>query len=233
MRLVLVTFLCVAASLWGLLVLYAQYVQLDHAMLITNIRAGSNFSDKQTLKKAIADYDRVIAVLPCNAPLYQDLLLLTAHSADMAMAEPYAEDVGFYLEKTLETLSALLSCTPHDGKVWLDFATINNYYEGFTGRSLEAYKMSQRVTPSESWLAEKRIIFALKFQPFLDTEALAAVRSDLETLGRGAGFRMPNILKLSGLKSKEELEKFFFGARPVTPQSLGESVGGDKNSSIA
>jgi hypothetical protein len=209
MKTALFLFICTAAAVWSGLVFYTKYVRLDHQTLIQNIKADNGTNDKGALVKAIADYEQTIAFVPCDIALHQDLALLAARGADIAMAEPYGQDTDFFLGKSLDAMASSLSCNPRNGEVWLDFAIINNYYEGFTTRSLQAFKRSQHVTPNEAWLAEKRVIFALEFRPLLDAEAIAAVRSDLATLERGAGFRIPVILKASGLKSPKELVDFF------------------------
>lgn len=158
---------------------------------------------------AIESYENALRIFPCNAGLYRDLLRLTSVGADIALAQPYADDSDFYLGKTIEVLASRLSCAPTDSKVWLDYAMINTYREGFTGTSLAAFKMSQKVAPGESWLAEKRIIFALKFYPLLDAAAIAATRSDLATLDRQSQFRINGIVRTYGIKSEQDLRALF------------------------
>ena len=196
--------LCMAATIWSVLALSAQYVRLEYGGLISAIRSGTSTAEQLKVDKAIAHYESITRIVRCNAQLQRELALLSIYGADIADAE-----VDTYLGKTLHTLSSLLSCMPTDGKAWLDYATLNTTREGFTGRSLAAYKMSQRVTPGESWLAEKRLLFALKVRPLFDAEALKAATSDIDTLQRGHPMRILAVLKEANLKSADDLYALF------------------------
>ena len=87
-----------------------------------------------------------------------------------------------------------------------------SYREGFNKRSLNAYKMSQQVSPGESWLAEKRLLFAVKFRPLFDAPALEAARKDIATLERAAAFRLKNVFKAANVNSVEDLYALFKNA---------------------
>jgi len=200
---------CMAASVWALLALYAQYVRLEHRNLLSQIEERKAAVALPKIEEAIADYEHAMRIVPCNILLHKDLALLAAQGADLAMTQPYGEDIDYYLEKTLNVLSSQLSCAPMDGKAWLEYAIINSHREGFTEHSLNAYKMSQRVTAGEAYLAERRMVFAVQFRPLFDAEAVAAARSDLVTLKRAAIFRMQNIIKAGGLKTEEEVYALF------------------------
>lgn len=208
MRIAFLSILVVCALVWIALVLYTQYVQFSHRSLLTAIYGRSNDVTVENLDAAITDYTNTLRILPCSARLHSDVILLNTKAADIAMKEGIEEEYDFYLSNTLTALESLLSCTPADGKAWLDYATLNTYREGFTEQSLAAFKMSQSVTPGEAWLAEKRLRFALMFGPLLDEEAIKAVKSDFATLDRGAPFRLGLIMQATG-KSKEELYELF------------------------
>lgn len=207
--------LSAASALWAYFAISAQSLSFRHYDLITAIRSGAaeEMPKQAEVDAAIVEYELAVRQIPCNVALYTELALLSAQGVDLAMAKPYTEGVDGYLEKTMDTLAAQLACTPTDGKAWLDYALSGIYREGFTERSLEAYKLSARVTPGESWLAEKRMLFALKFRPFFDKEALAAAQNDLTTLERAHPNRMAAVLKSAELDSADELRVLF--ARPI------------------
>lgn len=207
MRLAFLSSLCVAAIAWAGLAIYAQYVQISHAKLLLTMDSEAPALD--VLDEAIESYENALRIFPCSVGLYYDLLRLTSFGADIVMAQPYADESDFYLAKTMEVLADRLSCSPTDSKAWLDYAMLNTYREGFTGTSLAAFKMSQKVAPGESWLAEKRIIFALKFYPLLDKAALQAARSDLTTLDRESQFRINYIVRTYNIKSEKDFRALF------------------------
>ena len=198
--------LCMVSCIWAGLALYAQTVRLEHFSLISSIKAGSAVAGQPALNRAMR-------IVPCSVPLHREAALLLTQSVDNIIVAPDAHDSSeedAYLSKTLQVLGSLLACTPMDGKAWLDFAMVNTYREGFTPRSLEAYKMSERVSPGESWLAEKRLLFALEFRPLFDTEARAAAGNDLKTLEIAHPNHMNAVLKASQVGSLQKLYALFF-----------------------
>lgn len=201
--------LAISSCIWAAMAITAQYVRLEHRSLIAEIRQNTAVVTLPELDTAIAKYEHALQFVPCNAGLYKDISLLTAYGTDIAMAQNM-EDDNYYLAKTLDTLESLVACSPMDGKAWLDIATLNNFYEGFTDNSLNAYKMSQRVTAGESWLAQKRLLFALQFLPLFDKEALAAARSDIATLQRAHPNHLTSILKAAEVKKVDELYGLFY-----------------------
>ena len=209
-RITLLVILCAVSSVWAALALSAQFIQLKNHSLIASIYSGKmQASEQPELEKVIASYEKMMRFVPCNVPLSRDLTLLLTQNADIALATPDGPGEDTYLAKTLDALVSLLSCTPTDGKAWLDYATLNTYREGFTARSLNAYKISERVSPGESWLAEKRLLFALKFRPLFDEAGREAARKDIATLERANHYRINAILKTYHLKSTQDLYPLF------------------------
>lgn len=207
MRLLIASSLCVAAMVWAGLSMYVQYVQFRHTKLLMTLDSEMPMLD--ALDDAIQSYQAALHIFPCNVALYGDVLRLTSFGADVALAQPYADESDFYLGKTMDVLTDRLSCAPTDGKAWLDYAMINTYREGFTDTSLSALKMSQKVAPEEAWLAEKRIMLALKFYPLLDKAAMEAARSDMATLSRESQFRINEIIRIYRITSDKDLRALF------------------------
>lgn len=207
MRLLIASSLCVAAMVWAGLSMYVQYVQFRHTKLLMTLDSEMPMLD--ALDDAIQSYQAALRIFPCNVALYGDVLRLTSFGADVALAQPYADESDFYLGKTMDVLTDRLSCAPTDGKAWLDYAMINTYREGFTDTSLSALKMSQKVAPEEAWLAEKRIMLALKFYPLLDKAAMEAARSDMATLSRESQFRINEIIRIYRITSDKDLRALF------------------------
>jgi hypothetical protein len=213
MRALQITFfslLCALSMIWALLALSAQLVHLEHRQLITAIQNNTMPAPKkQELDRAIASYEWIMHFVSCNAQLHNDLALLLTKNADLAVIASDAATEDKSLAKTLATLTSLLSCTPMNGKAWLDYAMLNTYLEGFNKRSLNAYKMSQQVSPGESWLAEKRLLFAVKFRLLFDAAALEAANKDIATLERAALFRLKNVFKAANINSVQDLYALF------------------------
>lgn len=213
MRILQITFfilLCAISFIWAVIAISAQLVRLENHTIISAIYSNATPAPKQQdIEKAIASYEWIMHFVPCNAQLHKDLALLLTKNTDLAVSNSDAVAEDKYLAKTLETLASQLSCTPMDGKAWLDYATLITYREGFNRSSLSAYKMSEHVSPGESWLAEKRLLFALKFRPLFDTEALEATSKDIATLERAAPFRLSIIFKAANLNSVQDLTLLF------------------------
>jgi hypothetical protein len=191
-----------------------QATRFTHRDILTNIRSADIAQSPTEITNAIADYERVVTILPCNTALNADLSLLLAARTDDAMLESDTAGADTALEQMQNQLGSLLACTPMNGKAWLDFAVINTYIEGLTPRSLGAYKMSAYVAPGESWLAEKRLIFALKFRPLLDTDARAVAVADLRVLEQAHPNRMNAVIKESQTASAPELYALFDAKAP-------------------
>jgi hypothetical protein len=166
------------------------------------------------ITSAIADYEHTTAALPCNAALNTELSLLRARHTDNAMLESDTTQADAALEQMQPQLGALLACTPMNGKAWLDFAILTTYNEGFTARARGAYAMSAYVAPGESWLAEKRLIFALKFRPLLDASARAVAVADLRVLEHAHPNRMNAVIKESEVSGAPELYALFAAKAP-------------------
>lgn len=201
--------IAVLAVAWATLALLSQSIRSDHRTLLASLRAGTTPLDAAVIDAAIARDQQLLSFAACDMELHQDHILLLSLRTDMALAEADTEQADPWLERTQQALGASLACQPADGKVWLDFATISALRDGFTPRAAQGVAMSARVTPRESWLARKRLFFALNFQPLLDADARAVARADLATLEIGHPIRMKDVLKASGASSKEALYAMF------------------------
>ena len=204
-RLVFFLSVCALAFLWSAIALMVSGTRFEYRNRIESIRAGQVPPDPQALATAIASYRAGMRLAPCNAALHQDMALLLGQQAD---ASP-EQDADVPLEQMQDELATRLSCSPADGKAWLDFATLDIYREGFTKRALGAYRMSAQVAPGESWLAEKRLLFALQFRPLLDAAAMQVARNDLAVLKRAHPNRMGEVIRLAELKDEPALYAVF------------------------
>lgn len=211
-RLVFFLSLCALCLLWSTIALLVSGTRFEYRNMIESIRAGEKLPEAQALNDAIAAYSWAMGLSPCNADLHEDMALLLGQSTDDSMNDEQADEDAA-LARTQEELAAHLSCTPADGKAWLDFATIDIYREGFTKRALGAYRMSALVAPGESWLAQKRLLFALQFRPLLTDEALAIAKNDLAVLKRAHPNRITDVIKRAGLTDEPALYAAF-GATP-------------------
>lgn len=203
------TLLCVLSCAWAVAALWGQSVRLAHHNMLSAVHSAEGTITHEALTAAIDDYERALRILPCNAALHKDLGLLLAIEADAALDTPNTLDTDAPLKRMHDLMASQLSCTPHDGKAWLDFSTITMYREGFSDHALEAYKLSAQVAPGESWLAQKRLLFALESRPLLDAEAMAVARNDFAVLKRAHPNRMTAVLKASATESEEALAALF------------------------
>lgn len=214
-RLAFCVVVCLASVAWAVLALFEQSVHINHRELVAAVRSGAKLPLRPTLTDAVARETRALALQPCGMALHRDRLLLLGYQSDAAMLSPDIAAADVVLTHTQAALAALLSCTPMDGKAWLDFAMLRIYREGFTPRAADAYAMSARVAPSESWLAEKRLFFALKFRPLLDAKARQVALRDLEVLKRAHPNRMSAVMKLAAVSSPEALQALFATHPPI------------------
>ncbi len=205
----LVFFLSVAglSVLWSVVAVLVSGTRFEYRNVIESIRAGGEPPNAQVLHDAIDAYQSALSMSPCDADLHKDMGLLLGQHTDVGMAADADADAG--LKDVQNEVAARLSCTPADGKAWLDFATIDIYREGFTKRALGAYVMSAQVAPGESWLAEKRLLFALQFRPLLDDRALVVAKNDLAVLKRAHPNRMNEVIKLAGLPDEHAFYAVF------------------------
>lgn len=202
---------CVATCVWASIVFLGQSARFEHHGLINAIRGGEPVDDAKHLQRAIQDFENAIRTLPCNSGLSADLTLLRASAADAAGDSDDGDDAA--LTGLRDSMVQELSCNPRDGKVWLDLATIESYREGYAKRAKDAYLMSRDVTPGESWLAEKRLIFALGFRPLFDKEAMEVAQADLIVLERAHPNRMSAVVKAAGVETPEQLYAVFSATR--------------------
>lgn len=210
-RLVFFLSLCALCLLWSSVALMVSGTRFEYRNMIEAIRAGEQLPPPQALNDAIGAYTWVMGLSPCNADLHADMALLLGQGTDDSMNDEQADEDAA-LARMQDEVAARLACTPADGKAWLDFATIDIYREGFTKRSLAAYRMSALVAPGESWLAQKRLLFALQFRPLLTDEALAIAKNDLVVLKRAHPNRMTDVMKAASLTEPELYAAF--GATP-------------------
>ncbi len=203
-----------AATVWSLMVFFNASVRFEHGGVITQIRRGEKAPQPAKLEAALIDYGSTVETMPCNLAMVDDLLLLRAYATDQAMREGSPEQSEAALGKMIETLGHKLACTPRDGKAWLDLAIMRTFLEGFGTPALNAYKLSGEVAPGESWIAEKRLIFALSFQSMFDQEARSRAISDLAVLSRAHPNRMTAVEQAANVESPEALKAVF---QPATP----------------
>jgi hypothetical protein len=189
------------ALLWCAVALTVSGTRFQNRNVIEAIRDGKTLST-QMLNDAISSYASTTHMAPCNAGLHTDMALLLGAGAD-------AVDDDAPLAHMQEELATHLSCSPTDGKAWLDFATIDVYREGFTNTALGAYRMSAQVAPGESWLAEKRLFFALQFRALFDAPAMQVARADIAVLKRAHPNRLSEVLKVADIKDTPALEALF------------------------
>lgn len=197
-----------AACFWAVVVLFSASLRFTHQGVIDVIRAGQQPSVPQ-IQEALANFTGAASVIPCDLELSDDYLLLRAYDADQAFNDTDDAHIDKALFAMEEALGQRLSCTPRDGKVWLDLATILTMHEGLSPRALADFKMSAQVAPGESWLAQKRLEFALKFRPMLDLEALQIATADIAVLERAHPNKMTAVKNAAGVDSTEALRSIF------------------------
>lgn len=202
------TVMVVLSCLWAVTALLAYNLRYQHRHLIQDIRAGRQVQPAR-LDAAITHYQRILALTPCNAKLYDDLGLLAAYGVDTAMEGEDMDRTDAELAQMQQVLNARLGCMPSDGKAWLDLAIITSYREGLSKQALADYAMSARVSPGESWLAQKRLSFAVKFRPLLDAEAKAVVTRDMATLSHAHPNHMTAVMDEAGVKTPEAFAALF------------------------
>lgn len=201
--------LCLLSCAWATAALLAQSARLDHRGLVAAIRTGETLPENAGLDRAIATDERALRVAPCDIALRRDLLVLLAQQSDRAMLSPDISAADTALTRTQDTLAALLACAPMDGNAWLDFAKVSIFRQGFTAEAAGAYRMSATVAPGESWLAEKRLLFALKFRPLLDGKDREVARHDIAVLKRAHPNRMSAIMKAAKAETPDDLSALF------------------------
>lgn len=201
--------ICLASCLWALTVLFAASIRFEHKGMVDMIRNGQQYKQPEKIEEALLSISGAMRIIPCTTELSDDYLLLRAYDADLALSSENEERADLALASMEEAAGQRLGCTPRDGKVWLDLATIVTLHEGFSKRALADYKMSARVAPGESWLAQKRLEFALKFRPMLDQEALTISQADIAVLERAHPNKMTAIKTAAGVASVEALRSMF------------------------
>ena len=87
-RLVFFAVLGLLCCVWLSQVLIGQYLQLEYRGLMIAIRSGKSVNAKVTAQ-AIADYQRILHVAPCNMRLHEHLALLVAKVTDDATLGDY------------------------------------------------------------------------------------------------------------------------------------------------
>ena len=208
-RLMVVLGLGACACLWVASVLIVDFARLDHRGLIQDIRAQESMPPLKMVQAAIVDYERGLRYVPCSAALHSERGLLLAYVADKAMASPDMDAADEALARMQEALSAQLACTPNDGKAWLDSAQMMIHREGFTERARAAYAMSAEVSPGESWLAQKRLLFALQFRLLLDAPSRAVAVRDITVLEHAHPNRINAVMAAANVDSAEALRGLF------------------------
>lgn len=208
------------SAVWAVGSLFAASTRLEHRALIASIRSGTTNPDPDTIIAAIEDYEAALHVLPCQVPLLEDYAYLVSWDADQRLAseDMDASDIG--LDAMQKAIAMRLSCTPTSGKAWMDYAMVTSVREGFSLGVLTAYKMSAWVSSGESWLAVKRLLFALKFLPFLDQEGRTIALSDMNVLSHAHPNRVNAVMKVAQVKTLEELRMRFTNEPAKIPVSI-------------
>ena len=201
-----ITLLVVA---WSAQVLISHVVRLTHEPVMSVLRKGETPPNHRELSAAVAQYQWATTFAPCNAALQADLSLLRAYEADSAMMKLDATQNDAPIEDMQRQLAARLACSPRDGKAWLDIATLDVLREGVTPRALTAYRMSALASPSESWLAKKRLEFALALLPVFSEKERAIVQADLAVLERAHPNSMIAVQTAANVKDKQALYTIF------------------------
>jgi len=205
----------VCAVVWSAQALVGHAARLENQPIIMMIRSGEAVPEKRALATSIADYESALKWAACNTALHADLSLLLAQNADAAMALPDAKQGDSALEAMKKMLVSRLACTPRDGKAWLDVAMVDVFREGATPRALSAYRMSALAAPGESWLAKKRLEFALMFLPVLTANEIAIARADLAVLEHAHPNNMIAIQAAAQVENKPALYAIFGATVPV------------------
>ena len=208
--------LCVLACSWAAVALFVQSIRFEHRNLILAIR-GAEGERPYDPSDAIADYRRALALTSCNVPMRRELVLLFAYQEAAATAGADLDKADEAAAATQDSLSDLLACTPMDGKAWLDYAMVDIHREGFSPRAVAAYGMSRKVSPGESWLAQKRLIFALPFLPLLDANSKTIARADLVTLEHAHGIHLKGVLDAAKLNKNQVPELYAMFGAPLPP----------------
>lgn len=207
--------ICAVCCGWAALVFQAQTTRLDAQELLGALRQNKDLPEYPKLSDAIVAYRSATRLRPCDAALTRDLTLLHARASEEALFNADLDASDRALDDAQQTLERQLTCAPLDGKAWFDLAMLNAHREGITVRTLAAYRMSAQVAPGESWLAQKRLQFAITFRPLLDEAALDVVKRDLAVLALAHPMRLDAVMKATQLKSKDELHALF--ATAATP----------------
>jgi hypothetical protein len=206
-----VILLSLICGVWACAAIFGQSVRHTHRHLITAIRDGENLPSSAESDRAISDYRSALKLLPCNASLHREVNILIAQRTDAILAAGDVSKASDALDEMHEALSDTLACAPTDGKAWIDFAVISIHREGFNARALGAYKTSARVAPRESWLAEKRLYFALTFLSLIDPEARLVAQSDIAVLERAHPNRIQAVMNVAEVTSVDALRALFNG----------------------
>lgn len=210
-RLLFILALGSCALAWSILVFISYDTRADHRAVLMKIYQAKAPVAVAALDAAINDYENSMALVPCNNALHEDMSLLLAQRADSAMTDATTDDEDVAMEAMQSELASHLACSPMDGKAWLDIATMMTYREGVTPRALSAYRMSANVAPGESWLAEKRLLFALQFRPVLDNKSRDVAKQDIAVLGRAHPNRMATVMKAASVENETQLAALLAG----------------------
>ena len=190
-----VAMLCV---LWSAQALLGHVVRLNNQPVLQVIRKGEVAPDRHDVAEAISEYQWAMKFAPCNAALHADLALFVAHEADAAMATADEKNGDAAIDAMQQTLLSRLACTA-----------------GASARAFSAYRMSALAAPGESWLAKKRLEFALTFLPLLTEKELAVARADLAVLERAHPNNMIAIQTAAKVENKQALYALFGATAPA------------------
>ena len=208
-RVPLLIALSVISCTWSVRALVGYAVHLNQREVVAAIRSSEVLPEDALIARAMAMDEAVLPAIGCNATVYEDMAVLAAQGVDRSLLASDDADADAPLKNMQDVLATRLSCTPLDGKAWLDVAIVTTYREGITAHALEAYRMSQRVAPGESWLAQKRLLFALRFRPLMNADARSIAIQDLHVLEHAHPNRMTAVEHAAKVDSSQALYALF------------------------
>jgi hypothetical protein len=208
MRRVRVMLLALAALItlpWAFSAWMVQTARMEHRTTLAGLRSLTLPTNEAEIASAIATYERARRLSFCHSSLLRDLNLLYAAQAERALADDDLDAEDTALTKLQATLTRLTRCKPGDGKAWLDQAILYAYREGAGPEAFAAYRMSGSVTPAESWLAKKRLLFILPYASLIDPQTRQTIVQDMNTLPSAHPNHLSEVMKAADVTTPEAL----------------------------
>lgn len=200
--------------LWAIPTLYASMTRLSQNETLSVIRTDASEAESSLLEAAASSLHAALALAPCNMALHRDLQLVLGAIADRSATDDDVAAVDRSLDDVQHAIGEQLGCKPLDGKAWLDYALVSLEREGFGKRSRAAFSMSARVSPRESWLAQRRVETAVRLAPMLDDKTRSIVLNDIAVLDQANHYRLNTVMKNAAVSSTEALKLLFTNTMP-------------------